>query len=311
MRYEGSRRPGAAAVRSSALLAGLALFAVGAGCSSSGDGGGNEAVQSFEFTSFAGKATNVPLASGALQKIVGTYQTPKVPGPLALNALTVDVGATLGSVTLTKPGSQKATPAFGFAAPDSPLVEVTLFVAPATDEATVCDTGIAYGPYTITQSGLTSVDSLEADQATLSIINTGSVAICVAMLPHQDRTLNVARVAVTATTCEVGAEDIAGIWSGTYACNNSPCDDDGGDITLTITQAPGSHSAHYADSEAEYDGTVCGGVFRFNGAGPGYTEKGTFIRQSDGTATKSSRWVSDDFACSGTCSDTLARIGQP
>jgi hypothetical protein len=308
MEIDGSVR------RRTGTVAALAFLALGAAACSGGGGGGgggNEATQTFEMTSVAAKASNVPLTTNVTKEFVGTFHTPTVPGPLALTALTVDVNATLGSISVTKPGTRKAAPAFGFAAPsDGPLVDVTVRVS--ADEATVCSNGIPYGPYTVTQSGASAIvspsDPLTADQATLSIVNTGQVAICVALLPHQDAMLSVAKAVVEATTCEVGADDIAGTWSGTYTCTNDPgCAPEGGDITLTITQS--GHSAHYEAGDAAYDGTVCGGVFRFDGGGPGYTEGGTFIRRPDGSATKTSTWR-DAFggACGGSCQDSLHRV---
>jgi hypothetical protein len=288
----------------------LAALALGtSGCSGGGGGGGaNETTQHFEL-SVAAKAANVPLTNGTSVPFVGTYHAPHVPGPMAFTALKLDAAATLATASLTKTGSRKADPAWGFSSPAATDADVTLFVG--ADEATVCASGIRYGPFGVTLGGAPP-DPLEADQATLSILNRGSAAVCVLVVPHVDATLNVGKVAVDATTCEVPAQDIGGEWTGTYQCINSPCGSDGGPVTLFITQD--GHSAHYTDDGgATYDGTVCGGVFRFNGGGtdPGgdYTEGGTFFLNADGGASKSSTWryVAPD-ACAGSCSDTLSRV---
>jgi len=293
------------------LAAGVAALALAWGCSGGGGGGGsNEVTQTFDMP-VASKVKDVPLNTGVARDFVGTYHTPQVPNPLALTALTVDVGATLASAGLTKTGTRKAASPWGFGAPGGgPDADVIVRVAPAADAATVCSTGIQYGPYAVTLAGGTvdPPDPVEADPATLSIVNTGAVALCVRVIPKVDATLNLARVALKATTCEAEASDLAGDWTGTYACDNSPgCGDEGGTVDLTITQD--GHSAHYSDGTADYDGTVCGGVFRFNGAGPGYTEDGVFTLRADGTATKTSTWR--DFPagfCSGSCRDSLHRV---
>ena len=92
-------------------------------------------------------------------------------------------------------------------------------------------------------------------------------------------------------------------------CANTPCEDEGGPVTLTIAQE--GHSATYSDtSGAHYAGTVCGNTFQFDitDTSVGYSESGSLVVNPEGTATKHSRWRDNSGTCSGTCTDNLARM---
>lgn len=80
----------------------------------------------------------------------------------------------------------------------------------------------------------------------------------------------------------------------------------GQSLTLTIVQD--GASASYTDTEGgSYSGTVCGNRFTYSGGGAGWTESGLFVLNSDGTATKTSKYSSDGRCCTGHCDDTLER----
>ena len=192
---------------------------------------------------------------------------------------------------------------------------MTARVASADEEETVCKTGELYGPYVIYGSAAyepESVDpqSAQATQATLSIINAGDFSICIEISSPVDATLSVNSMDVDVGSCETPPADISGTWVGTYSCDNTgtslDCSDDGGDILLTITQ--NGYSARYEDDGgAVYNGTVCGNTFKYNGGEASYDEEGTFTLNADGTASKTSRWVSNIGDCGGVCEDILQR----
>jgi hypothetical protein len=200
----------------------------------------------------------------------------------------------------------------------SPLVvetaTLTLHVAPADAASTVCTKGTQYGPFEITldessQPDSVSPETLIASQSTLDIINFGTFAVCVEITSSIDAETGMN--GADFILCNESIADIAGTWVGDYSCGgNCP---ESGEIELWITQTPGTPGyANYTDDGgAFYSGNVCGFRFEFEGGGIGYDESGTFIMDPSGlTATKTSTYM-DNFpgTCSGSCLDTLHRLG--
>jgi hypothetical protein len=290
------------------------------GCSSGGGGGGGGAN-----TSKMSVKANLPAAAqavsvtgGANQVVSQVYALPATLGAdLAVEDVTVDLKTTLGLGTVALKASPKAGgPAGALGAVGSSVAQMFVHVGPAADAATVCATGFQYGPFAVTTAAGGGVDvdppTATASRQTMSVINTGSAAICVEIDADVDVDASLDKVALDLTTCDTAADFIGGDWSGTYHCANSggaSCGDEGGDVFLVIFQDEGSHSARYTSDIESFSGTVCGSRFRFDGGVAGsYTESGTFTRTGTGTATKHSEWHSVIDSCGGVCDDQLTQV---
>lgn len=185
-------------------------------------------------------------------------------------------------------------------------------VGSANEASTVCTYGIRHGPFEVTldDSGQpVSIEpgSVKVDKGAMGIIYSSSTAIaCLVIDAPVDATASVhaQSVAMDLKECNEEPVQMAGYWTGPYFCSDSCSGGFSNDITLQITQD--GFSASYTDfEEASYNGTVCGNKFTFNGGGPGFTEEGVFTLLGNGTATKTSAWVSDDGLCQGECEDSL------
>jgi len=187
---------------------------------------------------------------------------------------------------------------------DAIPLQVSLRVASASD-ATVCDTGELYGPYTVSNGAVAGDPSVSATAPTLRLANQGDLAICMIVTSPVDATIDINADTVSAATdeCTEAPADISGLWEGPYSCTDSCYGTEESYAALTIVQS--GYSATYTDSEASYEGTVCGNTFNFSGSGPGYTESGTFVLNADGTANKTSSYQNTDGLCGGSCSDQL------
>lgn len=260
-------------------------------------------------------AAGVTMVSFVFDPIVNPVRQP-------LTDLEVDLEETLKSLTVGDP----VAPGVAAASSDGPAagtatVTVIARVADASEIATVCADGEAYGPFVLigddTTKEANSIEpsSAEASQATLSIVNTGSFAICLEIDSPAPARIGIDDVTVKPKLCRKSPKNFDGLWTGTYTCRNKGCggDDVNQPITLTVTQAGGnSHSAHYEDDgDGVYDGTVCDNVFEYNGGGEAYTESGKFTIHSDGSATKRSKFKALEGSCSGSCVDDLTRYVPP
>ncbi len=184
----------------------------------------------------------------------------------------------------------------------------------SADSVNVCEDGWLYGPFTMrgTDKPETSdTTTVAAEPSTVDVINFGTFDMCIEISSPIDLTLDVTNFSVDVTTCDEEPANFAGEWSGTYSCDNEGCADiPTEEITLTVTQEPGSHSASYTDGEAFYEGTVCGNVFTYNGGVEGefgYIEKGTMTLNADGSAHKVSTFKDNSGPCQGECEDFLTR----
>ncbi len=188
--------------------------------------------------------------------------------------------------------------------------EMSVRIGSSTDPD-VCQNGILYGPYTINLNDsdepvTVSPATAEATPATVSIVNTGAFTVCLLITSPVDGTFSASNVAVDREACLEEPANFHGYWIGTYSCDNTPCSDNVNEhISLSVTQ-DGS-SATYTDFEADYEGTVCGNTFKFDGGNQFFSEYGSLVMNSDGTATKTSFWIAADKNCSGNCTDQLHR----
>lgn len=182
-------------------------------------------------------------------------------------------------------------------------LQMFIRVGPSSDDS-VCTTGELYGPYTVTGGVVDGESSITLSQPTLRLANLGDLDICTIITAPVDAELNVSAdtLYLQSEECDQTPENIEGVWEGNYSCT-STCGDTGGHVSLTIVQD--EFSASYTDGYASYEGTVCGNTFKFSGGGPGYTERGTFTLNDDGTASKTSSYQETDNSCSGTCSDPV------
>ena len=188
-------------------------------------------------------------------------------------------------------------------------------VGSANEASTVCTDGIRHGPFDVTlddygQPVSIEPGSVKVDKGAMGIIYSSSTAIaCLVVNAPINATASVhtQSVAMDLTECNEEPAQMAGYWTGPYFCSDSCGGGFSSEITLQITQD--GFSASYTDTEeASYNGTVCGNKFTFNGGGPGFTEEGVFTLLDNGTATKTSAWVSNDGFCQGECEDNLTLV---
>lgn len=275
--------------------------------------GGGGSSDSFEGTlNIGAKGQNIPLTADETwsRAFTVTFDVSRFGGPYT--ALVLDLQENLSNLTFApQPPSNDLS---GQVVPlGTTTGSVTLFVAPA-DAANACTDGEPYGPFTVTfdtssQPQSISPPTLEASQTTIDIINVGAFSVCVQVTIPVTALASLGQLDVA--LCDEPIAAIAGTWFGPYSCGgNCP---ESGEVTLTITQDSEipSRASYADDGGANYEGTVCGNSFSFEGGLAGaYTESGTFIMDPGGqTATKTSTYT-EVFpgTCSGTCSDDLERV---
>lgn len=268
---------------------------------------------------------DVSLIEGEIKEIIfsESYNVNSYGGPFS--SIKMDLQAHLSSISISIPSAVKKTVPFPLQYVKSANAAIEgsqLFIriARAEQEATVCQDGELYGPFDISmadnfQPVSVTPATAEATQQTLDVINTGGYSMCVQILPVITAIANLDSLIVDFGSCTEPAADIQGTWTGSYYCEGI-CDsaDDVFAISLDITQDQNDRSiASYTDSEASYEGRVCGNRFSYSGGVTSvYDESGTFILNADGSASKTSTYLSitdgdTDTICSGTCSDTLVR----
>jgi len=174
----------------------------------------------------------------------------------------------------------------------------------AANDPDVCQTGELYGPYTVSGGSVEGGDTATASQPTLRLTNMGALSVCMIITSPVNASLDLQadKVFVETDDCKQTPVYLGGVWEGDYSCE-SLCGNENGTVRLTLLQD--EYSATYTDGSASYEGTVCGNIFEFSGGGTGYTESGTITLNSDGTASKTSRYQSTVDACTGTCSDPV------
>ena len=149
------------------------------------------------------------------------------------------------------------------------------------------------GPFNYYGNGYVSPSTVSAAPSSVSIINTGALAICMQIYSPIDATVDVSDVSINVTPCNQAPANIYGTWEGKYTCINYGSNDDiNQSITLTINKLTDGKTQYVDDGGDTYEGTVCGNVFKFNRINPviNDTESGTFVLNNNGTGTKNSTW---------------------
>lgn len=222
-----------------------------------------------------------------------------------LTEATLDLSATLSQLTIQRTDGG-STP--------SPTVELSLRVAAGDDTVGACSGGTEALSAVITGDATFATKSVspseaKVPQSAIDVINTGAFTLCASAVSSVDAQLSLGGVTASFgfdDTCDP-AQDLAGVWTGDYSCDNfcGGANTDSGQVQITIKQA-GRTAIYWDDSGAVYVGSVCGPTFRHLGLGNGYFESGEFTRTGATTAVKSSEWVSTVTPdCGGTCADTL------
>ncbi|MDO9695195.1 MAG: hypothetical protein Q7W56_10710 [Candidatus Latescibacteria bacterium] len=296
------------------LILGALILAVGSlcgGCGDEGPGQPQDPQPQRVVAELEGAVSDVQLSAGVPSTLVFTLQLP--PDLAPVTAAEIDVTATLdhvqvGGVPLWQLIARKVASLFGSA--DD--LGATASIRIGDDPATVCESGIFYGPFTVSHgtSLVVSPETAVADGPTLQIINRGSMILCLTVTANFDAEFSVDAVAVDLAEGNCAApEDFAGTWTGTYECGNSCGEPFGGDVTLTVTQD--GDEASYVDQGGDtYTGLVCGDTFHFERVDDDEIERGTLTLDGPDTATKRSTWRSTTPPyCSGNCVDVLTRAG--
>jgi hypothetical protein len=288
------------------------------GCSSGGGGGGGgPATTHLSVDADLPVALKSVAASAGASQVASIYTVPAALGAgFAVTDGSVDLAATLaGASNVVLKASRKAGgPAGALGAAGDSVATLTVRVGPESDIANVCTTGYTYGPFEITESAsgglLVDTPTVTASRQTLSVINTGSAAVCMIIDAARDVAADFDTVSADVITCDEDAATIGGDWEGTYTCNNfGGCPDEGGAVSIVLYQDPGSHSASYTSDAESFAGTVCGNQFAFDGGVDGaYDESGTFTLTVPGKAKKHSQWHDVSGTCGGTCDDVLHQI---
>ena len=266
---------------------------------------------------------NVGLSAGVTTEILvikDNYDVDQFGGPITelqinlfdhLEALILDNPVAARGIGLIDPAGSSSARISGST--------MTITVSRFEDSDSVCATGELYGPFIIElnddfSAGGVSPPTATASQQTLDIINTGGYSICIQVTPVITATASLDFVEVDIGNCDEPPADIAGSWSGTYSCTSvisSDCDE-AGPVELSIVQdsLDPSIASYTDDGGASYEGRVCGNRFSYQGGLPtSYDESGTFILNSDGSASKSSsfRDIGPSPICSAKCIDSLTR----
>ena len=263
---------------------------------------------------------NISLTTGEMKEIrfPVNYNLNDFGGPFS--TLRMDLQAHVSAVSITVPGVTASIPfpldsiKTAQAAVDGG--QLFLRVGSAEQVDTVCEEGEVYGPFNITladnfQPESVSPAEANATQQTLDVINTGSYSVCVQIMPSITAIADLNSLMVDMESCTEPPADIAGTWTGSYVCEGT-CPESG-TVTLDIAQNTDDPTiATYTDdANAAYQGRVCGSRFSFTGGlTDSYDESGTFVLNTDGSASKTSTYIDIDNTsiCSGTCTDILERL---
>ena len=301
------------------LLIGLVsvVVVIPIGCLGGGGGGSSGISTTGVVTVGTGSAgKNISLTAGVPTQVVKTlnYNVSRFGGPY--EALTIDLSAHIPWIDVTPVPRPLPRGTTAGKASSRAGGNMSIRIAREEQANTVCSSGELYGPFSITIDDSSSQvndvqpSSVSATPASVDIINSGSLVVCVIVTPEVDATVDLDSVSFDLDQCTTPPVNMAGTWQGPYSCGgNCP---ESGNVSLTITQDPSDMSfASYTDGIASYEGTVCGNRFSFTGGVSGdYEESGTFILDTTtGIGSKTSSYESvDGSGCFGTCSDpTLIR----
>jgi hypothetical protein len=318
----------------------LAMFML-AGCSGSssddrqdhggnGGGGGNGGNEVATIVASLGDhVTNVQLVANQETEIRFTYTLPF--SPTELGNLSIDIAESLSYVSLGSAPMADTTPSLGNLPMLAALAAITGFAEEAeitahisyAGDPDVCDSPLVHGPYSVSGSiggSLASlISSTEPDEETLTILNAGSLDICVKVSSPIDAYVTATNVVVNAEPCGSPPHSITGHWSGPYQCfelgANMDTDEPlfGGIVDLVITQNQDGSYHYVDDGGANYNGHLCGNKYKHSGGVPqSYKESGTFTITGSTTATKFSIYYPDPPSPfgdgAGKCRDQLTKL---
>jgi hypothetical protein len=195
-----------------------------------------------------------------------------------------------------------------------PVLTVRFGLVAGTQSETACDDAELAE---VNILGDADFDELTTDTATVGIppagveaAAEGEFSLCFESSVSVDAALTLSELfgsfAIEPPEDCAAPRQVAGEYSGTYACTDDCGGTEGGNITLRVLQA--EHTGLYFDDlGAFYLGSVCSGSFSFFGGAMGYYESGTLTFTDEG-ATKTSQYHSVFSGCGGTCEDTLTLV---
>lgn len=258
-----------------------------------------DVMQSFTVPAGVSVGTPIPIDLGGM----GQY--------IEMGEVTVDLGATAAEAVVFPTDESPE---------DGAVAALTLRMGPAGSEATVCTSGEAHGPAQFTLDGTgaptdSSPAELPLDETTVAALNDDGMLLCYEADFPVELTVQLRTIYVWITLgldCDASAPaDLPSQVAGTYSCENTCGDGEGGDITIDIEQ-DGDVARYVDDGGAQYEGLVCGSDFVHMGGagdplGSDYLESGVLTFSPDErTATKVSFWQSG--FCGGTCNDQLTVV---
>lgn len=256
-----------------------------------------------------GTLTDVQLVANQTTHLELTLQVPPEVG--LLNTVELDIGATMANMDVTV--AKKISNIRGLVKLVTQQAVATVLYKVGSDPATVCETGISYGPYEITSTSIDdpNPDNIALDAPTVQILNYGFIVVCMEITSSVDASFTLDQVEANVTQGDCGTpSNFIGDWVGVYQCGNS-CGEPFGD-SIHITIYNDGASTHYVDDGGDYyTGRICGNVYRFRRDDPGETETGTLTLINSNFAIKRSTWrLTVSPYCTGDCLDSLYRVSE-
>ncbi len=296
-------------------IAVLLLLVVGCLGGSSGGGQTGSEAGAARTVPFGVLMGEVDVIAGETKQVKFIYDIPQVFNafPADLTDVTVDVASTLGLVNVAT-SAHLNTRALA-----ENQVWLGMWIDDVNNSETVCDTGEFYGPLVITldqsnQPATVEPATVSASQPTLSVINTGSFAVCIEIVSPVSASIDIADADVNYKQCSTEAGDFDGFWTSTYVCNDECYGASEGENSFHIMQ-DGHSLSYYSGEGATGSGTACGDTFRFDSKGTDFgagtwEEFGTMVLNANGTinAIFDYQYVSGAcFGKTGHCEDVLTR----
>jgi hypothetical protein len=159
--------------------------------------------------------------------------------------------------------------------------------------------GVAIAGATNPSLNLVNVQAADAGSYTVVVSNFNNGAAINSV------TSSAATLSVTTT-----AGNLTGTWISNYQCTGTGGNFNGQD-TLTVAQTGASVSFTSSDG-GSFTGTLSGNTMTYSGAGPGYTETGTWTLQASGNSfTKTSNYANTTGGTGGSCPGAGQRQGAP
>jgi hypothetical protein len=290
-----------------------ALLVAGRGCSgkSSSEGPKGDGLLTEQVAFPVGSiASNLVVAAGQTQYFGFTLSLPPDEG---IQSWKIDLLASLARAQVTLLPSPFRALLQALASG----VTLDLGVSHALPAGTVCDASVEYRTFTFNLSPAylpVSVDPPAAISSaqTIAARANGPFTYCVRITFPVDALITVDQLVADVTRkCTQAPGNFAGPWTGSWGCHSVTCSTwtDSGPIALNVSyDAVTRRWSHVDDTGASYQGSACGNAFHFVRNDPDESERGTMTLNSDGTATKTSRFFSTaQPGCYGDCTDFLHR----